>query len=655
MADVDLSEFFKTGSVADLDWLDVDEEEYRKLDRLPKQNLDIAPDLDALWSHEDKPSTAYLDKDLPNTMGDLSQLHGPIDMSEDLIKTARLAVMQTTDPQKIRAIIAARYDKGLIKAAKTALAEVFAERGLLGKFYLNASDFPTCNRGSKKASDFVRKYATEARFVVQKEACGDCQHRQALSNGTNHCAVFHKQLQLNVPYTDALASEVEHLQIARGKVVQASTTNPKERIRLALLATEAKEESKFTGRTQVAPKQAAIDVEAQLISISNLTKKRDAEIQQKLAVEKARPVVALLRREMLKGRSEYELLHTLKLAFEVRDLRATRSEWEPLFKEAGLYGAIYSTQDSFDDCREGADFLNKHASKARAIVAGQKCESCIFNKVGRCMMYGRKLVASAEDIYTSETVRAVVDEHKIAGNLPYIADKIAWGETPAQALKAIHKAASGPHATPQQMNLRETTELAFSGHSKTHTANTFVRRDIVKAAARYLNEGLYGSDLLAALKSQFDPRDLRASTTELKKVLAEQGLQGIKYIDPSIYGDYGKGCHEAQRLHRSRQAVKYAKIGSKCGSCVHQTRAGYCSVLNKQLVVEPPYLDKFAEQQAMLNSGVSTEISAASLINSGLSMMQEYELQHREASLELNPTASDIDLSVEFGIQDIKL
>jgi hypothetical protein len=35
----DISDLLKEGSVSDLDWLDVNEKDYRALDTLPKQNL----------------------------------------------------------------------------------------------------------------------------------------------------------------------------------------------------------------------------------------------------------------------------------------------------------------------------------------------------------------------------------------------------------------------------------------------------------------------------------------------------------------------------------------------------------------------------------------------------------------------------------------
>jgi hypothetical protein len=90
---------------------------------------------------------------------------------------------------------------------------------------------------------------------------------------------------------------------------------------------------------------------------------------------------------------------------------------------------------------------------------------------------------------------------------------------------------------------------------------------------------------------------------------------------------------------------------------VHHTRVGYCSVLNKQLVVEPPYIDKLAEQRAMLASGPANTMPDAETLmaNNGLTMMQEYQLQHREASIDFNPEGRKLDTSIQFGSHEIKL
>jgi len=659
MADLgDLTDFMKQGSgVSNLDWLDVNEETYRETEPVPQQNLDVVPDLVALWRHQDEPASNFVpNTGAPKTMGDLSMFHGRLrGVAEDIVRTARLAIMQTTDPQRIRSILASRFDMTALTEAKEALAGVFTERGLLGRLYIAASDFDNCATGSKEAAQFVARFVSpEAKYVLAKAACGDCRHRHVMTGGASHCGVFKKEIQIEVPYTEGLAREVEQRQAAKGLAVQASTASPRERIQRAFLATAPNASNTYSGHQQYVPPQAPVDTQQVLIAASNLTKKRDEAERQKVAAIKARPIITMLRREMLKGRNEQELVHALRLAFDLRDLEETKAEWAPTFREAGLYGAVYTTQASFDECREGADFLNKHASKVRAIVAGEKCGSCIFNQVGRCMMYGRKLVASADEVLTAETVAAVIDEERIAGRLPHEASRMDWGSTPAEALKAIHKAASRT-ASAVTPSVRSSIETAFHGNVQPGTTSYLTKRDIVKVASQYMNEGLYGEDLLQVLRGRFALVDIKAAAADLKPVLAEQGLQGIKYIDPTVYDDYGSGCRTAASQHRSRTAVQYLKVGEKCGSCVHQTRVGYCSVINKQLVVEPPYIDKYAEQQAILSSGRATEVSYESLMNNGLSMMQEYQLQHHEAALELDTPTKPIEASIEFGSQQIKL
>ncbi len=228
------------------------------------------------------------------------------------------------------------------------------------------------------------------------------------------------------------------------------------------------------------------------------------------------------------------------------------------------------------------------------------------------------------------------------------------GSTPVEALKTLHEAATAPLAGPTA-SLRGSIQTAFHGGTRQPVTSELTKREVVKYANRYMNEGLYGQDLLTALRSRFSAADLSATRAELKVALAEQGLQGIMFVDPAVYDDYGRGCHEASRLHRARSAVKYLKVGGKCASCVHQTRPGFCSSINKQLVIEPPYLDKAAEQRAILASGQSSKVGYEELMNNGLSMMQEFQLQQDPMALSLNPEAKQVDTFIEFGPQEVKL
>lgn len=740
MADLgDISGFLKGGSVSNLDWLEVDPTEYRKQDTLPRQNLDAIPDLEAAWAHEDEAAAKYVPNRAgePRTMGDMSPEHGLLRASPaDIRRTARLALMQSDDLRRFKHALTSRYDLDSLQAAKAVIASVLNERGLLGKLYIDSSDFQGCNTGSKKAADFTRRFARDAKFVLAKTACDGCTHAHEGPTGGHTCSTFHKEIQIEVPYSDGLAQEVEAIQQSKGKIIQATAREPRERIRLAMLAedfvapgesrmpqpkenvqrllkpveavqsyqkpvdlgplremtrevigsafregrltlpqaqtayrrvasatsvgeiqlihekvggVEMPEVASYQGAgTQAAPAIIpAAQVQEQLIAASSLTQKRDAEARKFLAAKKAEPVLALLRREMLKGRAEVELVQALKYAFTGPDLEATRNHWEPLFKEAGIFGVVYSTQDSFDECREGSDFLARHNPGIKVLVAGTKCGGCIYNKIGRCLMYGKPLIASPSEVQTQAMVATVLADHKAAGRIAPWDGRVAWGTNPRESLKNIHVAASNTGGASVGQT-RDSAVTAFRGNAVQHSLRQDTRREIVTAARKFLNEGLYGRDMLSALKARFESRDLVAAKEDLRPVIAEQGLQGIYFVDPSAYADYGRGCDEAARLHRTR-GVPYVKMGSKCGSCVLQTNF-HCSKLHKQLVADVPYpADKASLQREILASGPSTDLAnPASLVNNGHSVMAEFEVQNRGMEIDLDPIQAHTPYDVSF-------
>jgi hypothetical protein len=734
----DLGEFLKEGSLVDLSWLDVDEAEYRSHDRLPQQNLDIVPDLQALWAREDKPPTTYLEPNtaaLPRTMGDLSQVHGPLrSVPADIVRTARMIMMVTRDPSRIASSLRRMYDSDSLRHARTALASVLAERGLLGTYYIDAADFPNCTNGNSRDVNFVRRQAGQALYVKAKPACTDCLFR---SSG-NVCSVFHKQIVLDVPYTQEIAELVEKAQAARGKVVQASSAGPRERIRAAYLAPDVRSERLFqikpkdtvarllrpvaevpsvvlapdltsdreaavkavdvafregrltvqaaqgfyrdiadatdstrlhdvissvrdttpiqvpsyTGSGQQPVPRGDPDASSKLAAEAERAQVRAAVVKSAMAARKAAPVVALLRREMLKGRGPLELAHAMRLSFSPTDIRETLDYWAPMARKVGSYGVIYITQDSFDNCHEGADFLARYNPGVRVVVAGSKCHGCIHNKIGRCLLYGKPLVASEDDVLTNEMVDTVVMEHRAAGRLDDQA--VFSSDNPREALRAVLAAVEQRRNKVSQAFRRSDIQAAFRGAQPVHITAGVTKRDIVATTRRFLNDGLYGRDLGLALMARFDPRDIRAAAEDLRPVLAEQGLQGIFYVDPTIYFDYGHGCEEAARLHRTR-LVKYVKVGPKCGSCVHQTRPGWCSKLAKELTVEPPYENKAAQQQAILSSGRAVEVRYEDLVNNGHRAMLEYEMGRRAMAVDVDKPVKTQPLSIEFDRQEVVL
>jgi hypothetical protein len=670
MADLgDLTNFMREGSVANLDWLDVDEAQYRELDRLPKQNLDVVPDLEYLWSHSDLPQGITPNKEGgPRTMLDVGKGVSE-DVLRQVIKVARLALMQSTDPGSFRHALVSRFDSQILRDARPILAQVLQERGLLGRYYVDAIDFPNCHRAGKEIANFAKRYTSSAQFLVAKDSCAGCIHSSGVS-----CAVFQKKLVPEVLYTPDLADSVERSQAAQGKLIQASSSAPRDRIRAAHLASNVRvsdrvetpkpvvNPAQFMQATDEPPKvhTSAMASQAQALHDSQMAwdpkvveGRTAASISRNAIDKKAFDIVTFLQREMLKGHGEQALLQSLKLSFSLDDLRTTRHAWEPIFKEAGYFGTIYANQESFHDCHEGADFLAKFNPSVKGIVAGGKCSSCIYSKMSRCMIYGKRLVAKASDLYTPEMVSTVVQEHRLAGRLGTGAETAKWGVTPVESLKAVYRTASKAVQT-SPVPMRSYIEQAFRGTEHGHVTAGLTKREIVKTAKRYLNEGLYGEQLIQALQSRFGARDVQASADELKVALVEQGLQGIFFIDPTVYEDYAKGCEEGARLHRSH-LVPYLKMGPKCSSCVLQPQSGFCSKYAKALVLEPPYADKAAQQQEILASGKSTEINLASLMVNDKSIVAEFALKSA-TDIELNPEITrEPPILVELGGSQIEL
>jgi hypothetical protein len=655
MADLgNLTSFLKSSSVSNLDWLDVDEEEYRSQAITPRQNLDISPDLEACWDHQDKPPSSYLvpNKDIPRTLSDLSQAHkrSSKEAVEQLIKIARLSIMQSTNLDNFRNSLVSRFDSTVLANAKQEIANVLQERGLLGQYYVDSNDFSNCYKSDGKVATFIKKYANKSKFVISKDRCSGCVHN---SNGT--CAVFKKKLVIDVPYTNELADAIERSQISCGKSVQASNLDPRGRIKSALLAKNIEmrqaefpkpvvNPTQFISSTKEVPKVYLPVLQNQAKEIKESSLSWDPTVIKASMDKRSFDVVNFLRREMLKGYGEKDLIRSLKLSFSKDDLNSTRSKWEPVFKQAGYYGTVYSTQESFDSCNEGADFLARYNPSIKGIVSSGKCSGCIYNKLSRCLIYGRPLVVKAEDLYTPEVVSSIIRENRTLGKLETGCDTIKWGKDPAESIKNVYRAASQSSCFKPIKSYAN----AFYGNRYQYSTGGLTKREVVKYASRYMNEGLYGEQLFEAMKKVFDVRDIKASSKELKKVLAEQGLQGIFYIDPMVYDDYAKGCNEGSRIHRSR-LVPYLKMGEKCSSCVLQTQVGYCSKYSKNLVIEPPYTDKIAQQKEILLSGKSTEIKLSDLICNDKSIVAEFALRS-SSDIELNPEVSKpCPINIEFG------
>lgn len=615
MADAgDLSNLLIEGSIPDLSWLDVGEKELREMPEPPRQCLDVIPELEEAMEFK------AVNRFNPNsgapipTVGKVVSKTAP----SEVARVARLTVMQSLGRKDWRSVLSktllSRFSKDTLQEYRDVVKATLDEHGLLGGHYVAAEDFPACASGGiTKASEFVRKYASQAPYVLAKTACSGCRHADG-----GRCAVFQKELVLEVPYTPKSAAKAEKFASNHGKVLTATADKNdfRERVRAACLAEMGEvaspviegvkpvEDTTRLLKATTAPKkvhlpvlstkQASLRDQLQQVDLAALTSNGKTASSNRTATElKGLEVIAVIQREMVRGRGPKDLLATLRVAFSADDLKATRSYWESVYQEGGRLGTLYVTPEVFPNCQKGAEFVGKHNPSIPVVVASDACHGCTHNKLGHCGVYNRKLASTADELFTSENVKAQYRRLQRAGKA---VDMTKLASDPKQALRQLHLAA---HA-PQDHNALTAKVTGHFGSSSEGSVKSRTKDQIVKFAREQLNAGLFGASLGKALRRKFASNELEAAKDLLRPHLAEQGLQGHTYVDAEVYADYGRGCHEAARLHRASK-VPYVKMGSSCEGCLNRV-SGNCTKLAKKLVVEPPYKDKAAQQREVLAS-----------------------------------------------------
>jgi len=208
MADLgDLGTFLDEEPVADLDWLDVDKEEYREhMEALPEQNLDSIPELQAhLKDLSDAQAFHLLPQNRepakPTTPFWSERPHfGRLEDEDVVALVEHFTRAQVQAGVKARTVISnlqTKFGPKTLAASRDRVRAVLEERGLLGEVYLDARLFPRCANGGVQRGLTARNRA--ATLLLAKSACVGCVH-----NREGRCGVFHKDLTFEVDYSESL-------------------------------------------------------------------------------------------------------------------------------------------------------------------------------------------------------------------------------------------------------------------------------------------------------------------------------------------------------------------------------------------------------------------------------------------------------------------
>jgi hypothetical protein len=608
----DLTKILHNQGVSDLSWLAVDEADYRAAEALPKQNLDIIPEFQKALISDTKEGSLNVPQLVPlkpHTIvnrNPLSQDYGqtaPTDQTAPIRNRVAKMVMMGMDNNTIAGRLQSEFGIGDIRRAKDAINEVIAERGLLGNVYINASYFPRACKDPKERQ-FARAVSRNALFVLggcdNSSGC-DCQK-------TGICKTFGgKRVVAEVPYTakvvahyaPTLASEkrldgpVPVGRMANG--LPASAREYKEILRAAFLKTPiaARAEGVLTVQTQQ-PVPKAQPTQADYDAFWH--RKFSAPVE-------SMPSPGFLKyaARMMKGDADLQVLAA-----------SQDPEIAGLVAEYGILGKTYLDMDALEGCNNTLNLMHQLAADGQSNQAGlgidprdlhldyvirrsATCTHCKGAPDGACAQICKytKIVSKKQPI-SKETFllalqRAALQHRLTTTEVQNANARSASIKSWATAVAYVNLHNPIPPADEQvhqYSGVQATIKTLQPGRAEVAVAQ-MDPEEVRRTISHLMNTGLSGKPLQAAILQRYSRDDLTQVPEVGRRAAKDDGVQGVFFIDPTAYRDYGKGCNVGSQAFRKRGAP-HVLASDGCTGCMLQTAPGWCSKYAKSLIRQVP-------------------------------------------------------------------
>ncbi len=600
------------GPVSDYSWLAVDVEDYRAAEALPRQNFDIIPEFTKALLSDTKEGALNVPQLLPlkphtivnrNPLSNDYRQTSPIDQTAPIRNRVARMVMMGMDNNTIASRLQSEFAIGDIRRAEAAIKSVIAERGLLGNVYVDASHFPRACQNPKERQA-ARSLSRDALFVL-----GGCDNSDGCNcRKTGICQTFGgKHVVSEIPYDShvvahyapKLSSEKRlNGPIPVGKTVGGVPVGPaeyREILRTAFLKKPvgARSEGVLTIQTQQPVPKVAI------------TQKDYDEFWHRkfTAPADSMPSVGYMKyaRRMMMGHDDLEVIATSK-----------DPEVSGLVSEYGILGKSYLDMDAMDGCKNTLALIEKLASDGVMNAAGlgtdprdlhldfvvrrtASCPHCKGAPDGACaricqftsivhtkppvdkqmFLLALQRAALQKRLTTEQIQNANSRSASIKNWATTVAHINLHNPTPA-AEEQVHEY-SGIHATVKTLN---------PGHSEV-SRSQMDPEEVRRTISHMMNHGLSGKPLQAAILKRYTRDDLQQVPDVGRRAAKDDGVQGVFFIDPTAYRDYGKGCHVGSKTFHNRGAP-HVLASDKCTGCMLQTAPGWCSKYAKSLIRQVP-------------------------------------------------------------------
>lgn len=572
--------------LTDLSWLSVDEAEYRKLEALPRQNLDMVPELQRALTMEDGvPHVTVL---RPHTIVNRNPSDvvpvSDVNLTAPIRNRVARLMMSGVSPDIIRRSVLLEFSPRDVQIASEEVRKVLGERGVLGNVYVDSNHFPRCSK-DKGEQKFARTAGKRALYVLAKSECSGCVH----NNGGLCSAIGGKRLVDEVPYGGRTAAHYA-LELASEKrpmdfpvlgpgIPPVSNLEWKERIRAAFIKApvQASPDGVMAIVTQQPPPErkplTREDVKAFWAS-------RTATFE---VAAPPSPEYVKLARRMMDGHDDTEML-----------VACGSPELRQLASEHGLLGHSYLDMDVLGGCDEVLSRIRSGSRPDFVVRRASRCQHCKCLDDGACAEVSRvstivdRLLPFDVRSFARALIRAA-DKGRISMDQARTAARRAaalpsdrpWGQLIARVNLFTPPA-------PRSAPFSGISGRAFSGASPTELDRSPVDpEELRRSISQLMNTGLSGRSLRAAVLSAWSKRDLVEHPDVGRRLADNDGVQGSHFIDPTAYSDYGRGCAVGSSKFR-KQGAPYVLASSGCTGCTLQTAPGWCSRYSKELIRQVP-------------------------------------------------------------------
>lgn len=566
--------------VADLSWLVVDEEMYRATEALPKQNLDIIPELAKALASEDGVPTMMTYREHAMGLAPLADTAriASFDVEAVRIRTARMVMAGLSDSE-IAHRLSLEFPPAGLELASSAIASELSERGLIGSVYIRASDFPRAAHDPQEKK-FARVAGKFASYVVG--TCGG----QCDCSSSGVCRTFGDKRVVSsvdeIPwgrgiasrYASRLASEKRPIQIPAAE----SPESWRDAVRTAFL--QVPEVVRPDGIQTALTQQRQAQVQVSSKDVADFIARRTGGPESDPALSPARAKYA---RRMMEGHDDRASL-----------LAATDPDLQNLASEHGILGHTYVDIDAAGGCRHALEIVrSRNLSPDYVLRRSASCSMCGGASDGACAELCRtaSLVRFRPDLDRRDFGRALVRAAR-EGRVEEVRARTAASRAPVNGDWNVLTARVNlmrEAAVPVKTEYSGARMIPFYGQpGRSDVATSEVNPEEVRMTISHLmNTGLQGRALQEAILLKYARKDLAQIPEVGRRAAADDGIQGQLFIDPTAYSDYGGGCNEGS-LHFRKRGAPHVMASDGCTGCMLQTHPGWCSKYAKTMIRSVP-------------------------------------------------------------------